>query len=167
MPPPVSLPSRVRLVDEKVPRPGADWPPPEFRSKSGPCAAYARPAEPRAPELAALRAKRMLHPLVQVEQDEAVILNGEELHRYCKREGILFLFFLGFNTNACSLMRDYGTLAMAKRGHEIIILRDCGTGMESYEMHDDLQQTRGAILLLEMFGKYSVTSEELMAGLPE
>jgi len=54
---------------------------------------------------------------------------------------------------------------MGKRGYEIIIVRDCTTGMESFETHEALGQTRGAILFLEMFGKYSITSEDLIAGL--
>ena len=143
-----------------------DWPPADFRGKKGLFAAYDKPAEVRELELVKLRAKRTLHPLVQVEDGEVVIYNGEELHRYSKQEGILFLFFLGFNTNACILLRDYGTVEMSKRGYEVVVLRDCGTGMESFETHDELWQTRGAILFLEMFGKYSVTSEELIAGLP-
>jgi hypothetical protein len=76
------------------------------------------------------------------------------------------LVYLGFNTNACILTRDYGTMEMGKRGYEVIILRDCTTGMESFETSDQLLQTRGAILFLEMFGKYSMTSRELIAGLP-
>ena len=52
-----------------------------------------------------------------------------------------------------------------QRGYEVIILRDCGTAMESFETHDTLDQTRGTILFLEMYGKYSLTSEELIAGL--
>ena len=145
--------------------PRAEWPPNEFRSKSGAYSQYARPDEPREPELKALRAGRRLHPLVPVEGDEPVIYNGEELHRYCAKEGILFLFFIGFNTNACILLRDYGTIEMSKRGYEVIILRDCGTGMESFETHDELWQTRGTILFLEMYGKYSLTSEEVIEGL--
>ena len=47
------------------------------------------------------------------------------------------------------------------------MLRDCTTGMESFETYEELWQTRGAILILEMFGKYSLTSDELVAGLPE
>ncbi|MDE2724002.1 MAG: cysteine hydrolase, partial [Gemmatimonadota bacterium] len=60
----------------------------------------------------------------------------------------------------------YGTLAMGRRGYEIILLRDCTTGMESFETHETLGQTRGAVLFLEMFGHYSLTSEELIVGLP-
>jgi hypothetical protein len=77
------------------------------------------------------------------------------------------LFYAGFNTNACILMRDYGTLAMSARGYEVILLRDCTTGMESAESRPTLSQTRGAILLLEMFGQYTITSEELLSGLPD
>ncbi len=160
-------PAWVRLIDPAPPSSGRGetWPPREFRSRTGAYAAYARPEEPREPELIEMRSRRRLHPLVQVEKGEGVIYNGEELHRYCKREGILFLFFLGFNTNACILLRDYGTVEMSKRGYEVIILRDCGTGMESFETRDGLWQTRGAILFLEMFGKYSITSAEMIDGL--
>jgi hypothetical protein len=77
----------------------------------------------------------------------------------------LFLFFLGFNTNACILMRDYGTLAMGRRGYEVTMLRDCTPGMESAETAPGLAQTQNTILMLEMFGKYSLTSDEFIAGL--
>lgn len=158
----------VRLVGEEELAGGQqdNWPPPEFRSKSGTYAPYARPKEPRDKEREALRAALTMHPDIQPEGEEVVIATGEELHRYCAQQGILFLFYLGFNTNACVLLRDYGTLEMSKRGYEIIVVRDCTTGMESLETHDGLWQTRGAVLFLEMFGKYSVTSEELIAGLP-
>ena len=161
-------PAWVKLIDDPSESTGTGetWPPREFRSRTGDYAAFARPEEPREPEIVEMRSRRRMHPLVRVEDGEAVIYNGEELHRYCKREGILFLFFLGFNTNACILLRDYGTVEMSKRGYEVIILRDCGTGMESFETQDGLWQTRGAILFLEMFGKYSITSTEMIAGLP-
>ena len=161
-------PSRVNLIDKA--QAGAtdrgDWPPPAFRGKSGDFEHYARPIEPREEELQEIRSKLEMHPLVQVEAREAVIATGEELHRWCAQRGVLFLFYLGFNTNACILMRDYGTLAMSRRGYDVIILRDCTTGMESFETHNALTQTRGAVLFLEMFGHYSTTLKELIAGLP-
>jgi hypothetical protein len=75
------------------------------------------------------------------------------------------LFYAGFNTNACILVRDYGTLAMSQRGYEVILLRDCTTGMEARWTQPELDQTNGAILLLEMFGQYSLGSDELRASL--
>ena len=160
-------PAWVRLVDgeERAVHSEDVWPPNEFRAKSGGYAQYARPEEPREKELAVLRARRSFHPAVEPEGEEVVIATGEELHRYCREQGILFLFYLGFNTNACILLRDYGTLEMSKRGYEVIVVRDCTTGMESAETHDGLWQTRGAVLFLEMSGKYSVSSDELIGGL--
>jgi len=162
-------PKWVNLVSKEENASGRDmeWPPSEFRSKSGDFAQYARPFEPRSKEREDRVSELAMHPQVQPEGDEVVIAYGEELHRYCKQQGILFLFYLGFNTNACILHRDYGTLEMARYGYEIIMLRDCTTGMESFETHDELWQTRGAITILEMFGKYSITSDELIAGLPD
>ena len=163
-----SQPAWVNLVPKEELNAGKDneWPPPEFRNKSGDFKKYTRPHEPRSKEREERVAGLVMHPQVQPEGNEVVIANGEELHRYCKQNGILFLIYLGFNTNACILHRDYGTLEMSKYGYEIIMLRDCTTGMESFETHDELWQTRGAVLILEMFGKYSITSDELIAGLP-
>jgi len=98
---------------------------------------------------------------------EPVVATGEELHRYCKQQGILFLLIAGFNTNACIFSRDYGTIQMSNRGYEVMLVRDCTTGMESKETQPALSQTTGAILLLEMFGQYSITSEGVIAGLPK
>jgi len=143
-----------------------DYPPHEFQSKSGIYKAYAKPSEPRQHEIDKIVSERKLHPLIQPQGDDVVIATGEELHQYCKQKGILFLFYAGLNTNACILLRDYGIVRMSERGYEIIIIRDCGTGMESFETHDGLWQTRGAVLFLEMFGKYSISSEELIKSLP-
>ena len=45
------------------------------------------------------------------------------------------------------------------------IVRDCTTGMESAATHAELQQTQNAIRLSEMFGRYSIASQELIEGL--
>lgn len=157
-------PAWVNLISSENSK-SDDWPPAEFRSKTGVYTTYARPFEPREEERAKHVAGLKMHSDVQPEGSDVVIATGEELHQYCKQKGILFLFYLGFNTNACILLRDYGTIRMSERGYEVIIIRDCGTGMESFETHNELWQTRGAILFLEMFGKYSISSEELMSAL--
>lgn len=140
-----------------------DWPPQQFRTLTGPYQVFQRPLELREEERQNLPALRF-HPLVQPVAREPVIASGEELHRYCKKEGILFLVFAGFNTNACILSRDYGTIQMSNRGYQVILVRDCTTGMESAETQPTLAQTHGAILLLEMFGQYSIASDEIIAG---
>ena len=142
------------------------WPPPAFRQRSGVFADYKLPKEPRDAEREAHRAGLTIHPDLQPAEGEAVVATGEELHGWCRAQGVLFLLFAGFNTNACILHRDYGTLDMSRRGYTVLIVRDCTTGMESAETHAELWQTRGAVLLLEMFGRYSVTADELVRGLP-
>lgn len=167
--PPVAKfhPNWVKLVPASEMNTKRDsWPPAAFRSLSGPYQAYSRPEEPREAEKQSLPTLTF-HPKIVPVGKEAVVATGEELHRYCKEQGILFLFFAGFNTNACIISRDYGTLQMSNRGYQVMLVRDCTTGMESKYTQASLGQTTGAILLLEMFGQYSVASDEIRNGLPE
>jgi nicotinamidase-related amidase len=158
-------PNWVNLPKEKTVKPVADeWPPKSFRNLSGEFSQYRRPTEPREAERQALPPLR-IHPKAAPTPQEVVIADGEELHAYCKKKGILFLLFAGFNTNACILSRDYGTLDMSKRGYQVVLVRDCTTGMESSESQATLAQTNGAILQLEMFGQYTITSGEVLNGL--
>ncbi|MBK8504065.1 MAG: isochorismatase family protein [Saprospiraceae bacterium] len=155
-------PNWVKLVDKAEMHTQHDsWPPPDFRSKSGNYVPYRRPVEPREAERQSLP-PLSFHPDAGPQGKEPVVATGEELHRYCKLNGILFLVYAGFNTNACILSRDYGTLQMSNRGYEVILVRDCTTGMESRNTQASLSQTTGAVLLLEMFGQYSITSDEVI-----
>lgn len=155
----------VKLVsEEEMENKKDNWPPRDFQSLKGPYQSYAKPFEPREKERQDLP-ELTFHPDVRPLSGEPVVATGEELHRYCKKEGILFLFYAGFNTNACILSRDYGTLPMSNRGYQVILVRDCTTGMESADTQATLSQTRNAVLLLEMFGQYSVLSDEIIQGL--
>jgi len=165
--PPVARlhPNWIKLVPDTAHAPQESWPPAAFRNLSGPYQAYRRPNEPRDAELKSLPALTF-HPSVTPDGNEAVIATGEELHRYCKQEGILFLLYAGFNTNACLITRDYGALQMSNNyGYQVIITRDCTTGMESKDTHAGLSQTNGAILFFEMFGQYSITSGDIINGI--
>jgi nicotinamidase-related amidase len=142
-----------------------EWPPKDFVKKEADYAGFARPFEPRDGELDVLRTDRAIHELARPVEGEPVVAHGEELHAYCKQNGILFLLYAGFNTNCCVVLRDYGTLAMRDRGYEVILVRDCTTGMESYESQANLSQTNGTIQFLEMFRAYSVTSNEIIGAL--
>ncbi|MDA0337548.1 MAG: isochorismatase family protein [bacterium] len=141
------------------------WPPADFRRSDGAFLAYRLPEEPRDAEREAHRAGLQIHPDMQPMAGEPVIATGQELHLWCRNQGILFLLFAGFNTNACMLHRDYGTIDMSRRGYTVVIVRDCTTGMESAATHATLGQTENAILLSEMFGRYSVEANELIGEL--
>ncbi len=157
-------PNWINPEREVKPERGADdWPPREFRQLSGTYRQYGRPVEPREAERQRLP-PLSIHPKAEPEKGEVVVATGDELHSYLKKKGKLFLLFAGFNTNACILSRDYGTLEMSRRGYQVLLIRDCTTGMESFESQATLAQTNGAILQLEMFGQYSITSPEVIKG---
>ena len=164
-------PNWVRLVpDHEKPQPqwprSPAWPPTEFKQRTGGYGALARPQEPQEAERNRVRETQMdFHPAVKPVGDEAVIATGEELHRLCAQRGVLILIYVGFNTNACMVMRDYGTLPMRSRGYEVILLRDCTTGMETHETLPGLACTRGQIASLEQFGAHTMTSDDLIAAL--
>ena len=62
------------------------------------------------------------------------------------------------------ITRDYGALQMSNRGYQVSVVRDCTTGMENKETQSKLLQTNGALLFFEMFGQYTVTSDEIING---
>lgn len=166
-------PNRIRVLpegaSEQVPWPDSpEWPPAEFKRKSGPFTAYQRPYQKEAEERNTWRlTRRKYHPALQPREGEPVIAYGEELHRYCAEKGILFLFFVGFNTNVCLVGRDYGAYAMLKRGYEIIVLRDCTTGMEIAETTATLACTRAQIATMEQLDVYTSTSAEFRDALSD
>ena len=54
---------------------------------------------------------------------------------------------------------------MSKRGYEVIILRDCGTGMESFESQDGVVADPRRDSVSGDVRKYSVTSTEMIEAL--
>lgn len=164
-------PNWAKLMPEEarpqVPWPGSpDWPPAAFRRKTGPYAKYARPAEPKDKDRVEHRkTKRTFHERCRPVGGEPVVLSGEELHRLCAERGRLHLFFVGFNTNACVMMRDYGLPAMVRKGYHGILVRDCTTGMEIADTVDRLTCTKGTIATIEQFLGYTVSSRQLIEAL--
>jgi len=77
------------------------------------------------------------------------------------------LFYVGFNTNACIIYRDYGIKDMTARGYHGIPVRDATTGMETAETYQDMICTKGVIATLEQFGSYTVATDELVAALAQ
>lgn len=143
-----------------------NWPPADFMEKSGPYALFARPAEPHDQmKDDHRRTLRWYHECTVPAPGEPVIQSGEELHRWCAAQRVLHLFFVGFNTNACIVMRDYGILAMMSRGYHGILVRDATTGMEVAETVEQMICTRGQIASLEQFDAYTVTTDQFLSAL--
>jgi len=144
-----------------------EWPPKEFVSKTGGYAQYAPPHEPqRDADVAHCNDHRAFHPALPPVEDEAVIMNGEELHRLCAQRGIVHLFYVGFHTNMCITWRDYSPFQMTFfRHYNCMMLRDCTTGMETSETFDDLTCTRGTVATMEQVGIHTLTGEEMITAL--
>jgi nicotinamidase-related amidase len=157
-------PNWVQLKPKPA-RPQWVWPPKEFVERTGPYAHYKRPQDPRI-EVESKRLHKTLDfdPRVKPVGAEPVILDGEELHMLCAQRKIMHLFFIGFYTNICVIIRDYGVLAMRKRGYNVILVRDCTTGMEVAETLADLTCTIGTIKTIEQ-REASVTSDQLIDAL--
>jgi len=122
------------------------WPPPAFRRREGPYAAFARP---RGPVMA-----------VAPEPDDPVIATGAELHHYLAGQRILHLVYAGFAANMCVPFRDYGIRAMRARGYHCILLRDCTTAIEGADTYPELRATFQAIRELEITDQAATTTAE-------
>lgn len=161
----------VRLLENwqhpQEPFPGSpEWPPVEFKKRNELRGEFAPPHEPQEDEQKRhCYEERRFHPAVEPVGDEAVIVNGEELHRLCAEKGILHLFYVGFHTNMCMVLRDYAPLPMRQRGYNCVLVRDCTTGMEVRETTADMMCTRGTIATFEQEKIYTVESGEMMRGL--
>jgi nicotinamidase-related amidase len=157
----VTHPNWIRIqTREQIFQRKDEWPPEEFLASKGEFKPFAMPYEPME-EVRNKMAPLTFHPKVVPLKDEPVVANGIELHEYLKKNKLLFLLYAGFNTNACIINRDYGTIRMRDKGYRIILVRDCTTGMESKDTQPTLAQTNGTILNLEMFGCFTVTSDEI------
>ncbi len=158
-------PNWVRLATEVSQEP-VTWPPAAFAEKTGVYAQYARPHEPQADvQVRERNERRQFHPDVCPVGNEAVVLNGKELSLLCEKRGILHLFYVGFWVNMCMISRDYGALNMMRQKFNVILLRDCTTGMETAETREGLLCERGVVATFEQVGIYTMTSGDLVRAL--
>jgi nicotinamidase-related amidase len=165
----VKYPQWVRYAgDREVVGPSASedsWPPKDFRSRTGEYARFAKPEHKRRQDwLADELPKRAIMPCIEPKPADFVVQNGDQLHRLLRHRGILHLFYAGFATNMCVLHRDYGIIAMQKRGYNIVLLRDCTVGIESAETVADMVHTRAAVSIVEMIFGVTATSEQFIAA---
>ena len=93
-----------------------------------------------------------------------MVSTGDELHAFCRERRIKHLVYAGFATNICVLYRDYGVMAMRKRGYNIVFIRDATTGVESSETVDGLWAARAAIFYIEIKVGVTVMAEEFLSA---
>ncbi|MBM4438316.1 MAG: isochorismatase family protein [Actinobacteria bacterium] len=130
-----------------------DWPPPEFRAKTGKYASLQRdPGElPKGfagPYPDWWHIRDIYQPIAPA-PDDCVVATGAQLHRLLRFRKLVHLIYAGFATNICMVYRDYGLQAMRHRGYAPIILRDCTSAIETRATIDGLLLTKYVLIDLE------------------
>lgn len=143
-------------------KPADNWPPPDFRSKTGDYEKFAKPKEPHQQLFHNIIANRDIIPESRPQEGDHVIVTGDQLHRLLKHKKILQLFYAGFAANMCVPFRDYGMRALTDRGYDTILVRDCTSAIEVEDTFDDFDLTRNAIIDTELTVGYSTTSADLI-----
>lgn len=141
-----------------------DWPPADFRRKTGDYAKWARPMEEKNKLFEDIIANRGIIPEVAPQGDDHVIVNGDQLHRVLRHRKALHLFYCGFAANMCVPFRDYGMRAMKARGYDIVLIRDCTSAIEVADTIDDLAISRVCVVDTELTVGYTVSSSDLVAA---
>ena len=141
-------------------QPSPDWPPEDFRKRSGKYAEYSRDLwkEPYMEPWKEVYKGLDISDLAKPEPGDFVISTGNQLHRLLRNRKILHLFYAGFATNMCLIDRDYGMRAMKNRGYNLILLRDATTGVETHDTVANLLTTKVYVQQIELYA-YSVTTE--------
>ncbi|MDE2887909.1 MAG: isochorismatase family protein [Gemmatimonadota bacterium] len=144
--------------------PPDDWPPADFRSKTGDYEAWAQPKDPHDHVFEDIIRNRRIIPEAEPREGDVVVVTGAQLHRLLKHRGILHLFYAGFAANMCVPFRDYGMRAMKDRGYDIILVRDCTTAIEVADTFENLDLSRAAVIDTEVNIGYTTTHGDLVAA---
>jgi nicotinamidase-related amidase len=162
-------PDNLPSVPPAPPQPsaGPDWPPAEFRGRSGEYAAYRGPRD-QPPGIAThwddVKGDLSMSPLVDVRPDDPVIATGRELHHVLAERGIVHTVYAGFAANWCLMGRDYGIRAMSRYGYHMVVLRDCTTAVEFPDTVDDCLVTEVVIREIEQQYGFSASNEDFLAA---
>lgn len=142
--------------------PKDDWPPSDFRNKTGAYGKLSRPSESGAQALDEIVRNRLIIAEIAPQDGDEVVVNGDQLHRLLCYKQILYLFYAGFAANICVPFKDYGMRAMKDRGYEIILIRDCTTAVETVDTVEQLDLTKNAVRDTELNIGYTISSSELI-----
>ena len=152
-----SIPPAVRAMAQ----PDPDWPPPDFKKRTG---AYTQYARERPESWREEGRSRDIPKIVQPRPDEFVIASGDQLHRLLQDKKILHLLYVGFATNKCvQNSRDYSMEQMGRRGYNCILVRDCTTGIENAYTVEGLWLTKVAMQQIEKAHASALSTDLLKA----
>src|SRR5262249_41186214 len=110
------------------------------------------------------------HAAISITEPDGISDDGTEVYNFLRQEGIKNLVLMGVHTNMCVLGRTFAIREMTRSGVPCILVRDLTDTM--YDPNDApyVPHERGTELVVEHIEKYwapSITSQELMSGLPQ
>ena len=148
-----------------------DWPPEAFVKREGQYKVFAHPRK-QPPGVGEKYKELKIPPFdlseaVKLHSDDYMIRTGNQLHRLLKHKHILHLIYAGFATNWCIVGRDYGMRAMARRGYNTILLRDCTMGVEWPDTVDSLFAAELAIREVEVQVGFSTSNKDFFKSCKE
>jgi nicotinamidase-related amidase len=141
-----------------------EWPPSDFRKKTGEYEKLSRPRDPQDPAFDDIIKNRSIIPEVAPQDGDYVVVTGAHLHRLLKAKKILHLFYAGFAANMCVPFRDYGMRAMKSRGYDVSLIRDCTAAIEVAETIGQEMLTKASVIDVEVNIGTTVSSAELIAS---
>ena len=141
-------------------KPPPPWPPEDFRLRMGVYEKYALVPPQKPPHV---REAEDIADLVAPQPEDLVVATGNQLHRALSYRRILHLFYVGFATNSCVILRDYGMYAMRRLGYNTVLLRDCTTAIENSQTVADVGMTRFAIMDIERSSASATSADFIKA----
>lgn len=89
------------------------------------------------------------HPAIDIVGFDGVSESGQEIHNFCKREGITNIALMGVHTNICILNRSFGIRQMTRLGFNVVLVRDLTDAMYDPRKRPFVSHTRGTELVIE------------------
>ena len=146
------------LVPLPSTRPEPDWPPVEFRNRTGKYRIFKH----RQPE-DLLRPTGIYGP-VEPLPHEYVVGTREQMHRLLAHQKILYLIYAGFASNMCLQDKPCAIKAMNNLGYICVVLADCGIAYESHDTVAEELQHKIAIRDIEAEMGWSSTLTEFLGA---
>jgi len=111
------------------------------------------------------------HPAIEIDQArDAISDSGAELYNLYRQRGIKNVMVMGVHTNMCVLHRTFAIKQLVRWGFSVALVRDLTDTMYNPAKSPYVSHEEGTRLVLEFIEKFwcpTVTSEELLKGLPQ
>lgn len=110
------------------------------------------------------------HPVIEIDDADAISDNGQEVYNLLSHKGIQNLIFMGVHTNMCVLGRSFAIKQMVKWGFNAVLVRDLTDAMYNPFKPPYVSHEEGTRLIIEYIEKFwcpTILSGDLTTPEPE